>query len=313
MVKEVTRIAVIGSINIDYVVETDVLPIMGETVSGKNYFLSPGGKGANQAVAASRLGADVALYCSVGKDENGSILLRKMAKENINLTGVNHVEGVATGAAFIELCKGENRILIVPGANELTNSTYIRNVLTELIQYDVFLFQLETPIEMLEFLIPILHEKGKTIIVNPAPAYKLSKALVQKISYLIPNEHEYKTVLGTDLPYEEIIKNHPNKLIITRGKDGVTYFDGADPVHVQSLEVTPVDTTGAGDTFSGAFAVAISEGKNLVESIRYGNIAAGLSILKKGAQSGMPTKEEIEEFMNIGVSSHESQGLFKSN
>jgi ribokinase len=300
MVKEVTRIAVIGSINIDYVVETDVLPIMGETVSGKHYFLSPGGKGANQAVAASRLGAEAALYCSVGKDENGSILLRKMAKENINLTDVNHVENVATGAAFIELCKGENRILIVPGANEFTNSDYIRNVLSELIQYDVFLFQLETPIEMLEFIIPILYEKGKTIIVNPAPAYRLSETLVQKISYLIPNEHEYQTVLGTNQPYEEIIKNYPNKLIITRGKDGVTYFNGKEPVQVQSLAVTPVDTTGAGDTFSGAFAVAIGEGKGLNESIRFGNIAAGLSILKKGAQSGMPTQEEIEEFLNIG-------------
>jgi ribokinase len=300
MVKEVTRIAVIGSINIDYVVETDVLPIIGETVSGKHYFLSPGGKGANQAVAASRLGAEAALYCSVGKDENGSILLRKMAKENINLTDVNHVENVATGAAFIELCKGENRILIVPGANEFTNSDYIRNVLSELIQYDVFLFQLETPIEMLEFIIPILYEKGKTIIVNPAPAYRLSETLVQKISYLIPNEHEYQTVLGTNQPYEEIIKNYPNKLIITRGKDGVTYFNGKEPVQVQSLAVTPVDTTGAGDTFSGAFAVAIGEGKGLNESIRFGNIAAGLSILKKGAQSGMPTQEEIEEFLNIG-------------
>jgi ribokinase len=312
-VKEVTRIAVIGSINIDYVVETDVLPSMGETVSGKNYFLSPGGKGANQAVAASRLGAEVALYCSVGKDENGSILLRKMAKENIQLNHVNHVEGVATGAAFIELCKGENRILIVPGANEFTNSAYIQDVLTDLYQCDVFLFQLETPMEMLEFIIPLLHEKGKTIIVNPAPAYRLSETLVEKISYLIPNEHEYKTVLGTNLPYEEIIKSHPNKLIITRGKDGVTYFNGREPVQVQSVAVTPVDTTGAGDTFSGAFAVAIGEGKSLKESIRFGNIAAGLSILKKGAQSGMPTKEEIEEFMNIGVSSHESQGLFKSN
>jgi ribokinase len=312
-VKEVARIAVIGSINIDYVVETDVLPLMGETVSGKNYFLSPGGKGANQAVAASRLGAEVALYCSIGKDENGSILLKRMSQENIDLGNVNRVEDAATGAAFIELCNGENRILIVPGANEFTNADYIRNALTELLQYDVFLFQLETPIEMLEFIVPILHRQEKTIIVNPAPAYRLSEKLVQMISYLIPNEHEYQTVLGTKLPYQEIIKDHPNKLIITRGKAGVTYFNGTDLVHVQSLEVNPVDTTGAGDTFSGAFAVAIGEGKSLTESIRFGNIAAGLSILKKGAQTGMPKKDEMDEFINIGVSSHESQGLFKSN
>jgi ribokinase len=308
-----TRIAVIGSINIDYVVETDILPKMGETVSAKNFFFSPGGKGANQAVAASRLGGEVALFGSIGEDENGSILLGKLQKEKLDLTHVNYVENVTTGAAFIELCNGDNRILIVPGANEHTNASYIEKVASSLLQYDVVLFQLETPIEMMEYIIPILHAKGKTIIVNPAPAYRLRDELIKKITYLTPNEHEYEAVLNTKLSCQDILKKYPNKLIITRGELGVVYYDGSKIVEVPSIEVTPIDTTGAGDTFSGAFAVAVGEGNSLFESIRFGNIAAGISITKTGAQSGMPYRSEIDKLLNLEVINSEDQSLFKTN
>jgi ribokinase len=290
----VRKIAVVGSINIDYFVEADKLPELGETVLGNHFFLSVGGKGANQAVAASRLGAKVALFGSVGKDETSQIFIDYMQKETVDLTYLNRVEDAHIGVAFIEISNSENRILVVPGANDYTDISYITRVLDELLSYDVVLFQMETPMQMMEYLIPILSENGKTIIVNPAPAQRIKEPLIQMITYLTPNEYEYQTVLGSDKPMEELLQEYPDQLIITCGTKGVVYYDGQELIHVPVINVDAVDTTGAGDTFSGAFAVAVSEGKNLYESIRFGNIAAGLSVTKKGAQTGMPYRNDVD-------------------
>ncbi|PFH90646.1 ribokinase [Bacillus sp. AFS088145] len=288
------KIAVVGSINIDYFVEAEKLPEIGETLLGNHFFLSVGGKGSNQAVAASRLGAEVALFGSVGKDEISEIFIENMKNETVDITNLNVVEGSHTGVAFIEICNSVNRILVVPGANDFTDVNYITKVLDELLTYDVVLFQMETPMELIEYLIPILHEKGKIIIVNPAPAKKIKEDLLEKITYLTPNEHEYEIVFDCKLPMEELLKNYPNQLIITCGKNGVVYHDGQDIVRVPIIKVEPVDTTGAGDSFSGGFAVAVSEVENLYDSIRFGTIVAGLSVTKKGAQTGMPYRDEVD-------------------
>ncbi|GAA0316670.1 ribokinase [Bacillus carboniphilus] len=292
------RIAVVGSINMDYFIESSVLPKVGETVLGENFFLSMGGKGANQAVSAARLGGKVSLFGSLGDDENSEIIAKKLEKENINLANLQYVKESPTGAAFIELCQSENRIIVVPGANNDTDVNYVKNIAQELYKHDVIVFQLETPLSMLEYLVPLLYEQGKTIIVNPAPAQLLKPELIEKITYLTPNEHEYQIVFNTNQPMEELLKQYPNKLIITCGEEGVRFFDGTDITLVPSMKVTPVDTTGAGDTFSGAFAVAIAEGMSLQESIQFGNIAAGLSVTKKGAQTGMPYREDVTQFVN---------------
>ncbi|MFB7141283.1 ribokinase [Gottfriedia sp. NPDC056225] len=288
------KIAVVGSINMDYFVEAEKLPEIGETLLGNQFFLSVGGKGANQAVAASRLGAEVALFGSVGKDEISEIFIENMKNETLDIKNLNLVEGSHTGVAFIEICNSENRILVVPGANDFTDVSYINRVLEGLLTYDVVLFQMETPIELMEYLIPILHEKGKIIIVNPAPAHKIKAHLFDKITYLTPNEHEYEIVFDCKLPMEKLLINYPNQLIITCGTDGVVYYDGQEIVRVPAIKVEPVDTTGAGDSFSGAFAVAVSEEKNLYDSIRFGTIVAGLSVTKKGAQTGMPYRSEVD-------------------
>lgn len=287
------KIAVVGSINIDYFIEADKLPELGETVLGSQFFLSLGGKGANQAVAASRLGGHTALFGSIGIDEGSRVFLEAMQKETLDLSHLNHVDGAHTGVAFIEICQSENRIIVVPGANTYTDVHYITRVLDHLLTYDVVLFQMETPMQMMEHLVPILYDNGKTIIVNPAPAQKLSEQLIEKITYLTPNEFEYQLVLDSDQPMEELLEKYPNKLIITRGTKGVAFYDGQALQHVPIVKVNTVDTTGAGDTFSGAFAVSISEGKNLYDSIRFANIAAGLSVTKKGAQTGMPYRHEV--------------------
>ena len=307
------KIAVIGSINMDYFIESDFLPEVGETVLGKDFFLSIGGKGANQAVAAARLGGEVSLFGSLGNDENSEIIVKKLKKENINLKNLQFIEDQPTGAAFIELCHSDNRILVVPGSNDSTNEAYVQAILSEILNHDVFLFQLETPLEMLEYLIPILHEQGKIIILNPAPAQVLSQELIEKITYLTPNQHEYQTIFNTEDSMEQILSCYPNKLIITCGAEGVRFHDGKEIVLIPAMKVTPVDTTGAGDTFSGAFAVAVAEGKSLPESIWFGTIAAGLSVTKKGAQTGMPYRSDVTHFEKKKEHVHESEGHTQTN
>ncbi|WP_407270040.1 ribokinase [Radiobacillus sp. PE A8.2] len=288
------RIAVVGSINIDYFVESNKLPKFGETVMGNNFFMDLGGKGANQAVAVARLGGDVTLFGSIGNDEQRVLLINHFQNEKVGIDHLNVVEGVSTGAAFIQLFHSENRIIIVPGANEYTNANYSKKIKNQLLQYDVFLFQLEIPIETLEFLIPILHEHNKTIILDPAPAEKLDKDLLDQVTYLTPNEHEFATVLGHEEKISDTLIKYPNKVIVTCGEKGVVYHNGNKIVTIPARKVKAIDTTGAGDTFTGAFTVAVSKGKPLEECIQYGVYAASLSVMKKGAQAGMPFHDQLE-------------------
>lgn len=294
------KIAVLGSINIDYFVESNVLPKAGETVSGKKFFMNFGGKGANQAVAASRLGGDVTLFGSIGNDDQKHVLLDHFENENINVEHLNIVEDVSTGAAFIQLHGSENRIIVVPGANQYTNEDYVKSRLDELLKYDLFIFQLEIPLSTLEFLIPILHSHGKTTILDPAPAQLLSDELLEKITYITPNEHEVSVITEIGGSLDELLAKYPNKLIVTCGEHGVKYHNGEKIIHISARKVEAVDTTGAGDTFTGAFAVALSEGMPLEDCITYGSLAGSLAIMKKGAQSGMPFKHEMEQIVHEG-------------
>lgn len=287
------RIAVVGSINMDLVVETDIMPKKGETVLGNHFFTAPGGKGANQAVAAARLGGNVTMFGSVGIDQNGENLRAILKEEGVETAFINIVEGIATGVAIIEICEHDNRIIVASGANQYTNLEYLTNVSKELLNYDVILLQHEIPLESIEYIANFLSIYNKTIILNPAPAFALSDEILKCITYITPNEHEYKMVLNTSDPMDEVLKRYPNKLLITRGEEGVTYCDGTNIITVPSINVEIVDTTGAGDTFTGAFGVAISEGQDLIDAIHFANCAAGLSITKMGAQKGMPTLDEV--------------------
>jgi ribokinase len=296
----VKKIAVIGSINIDYFVESEILPKFGETVTGENFFMAFGGKGANQAVAAARLGGDVTLFGSIGNDEQKAVLLNHFEKENINIDYLNIVDSVSTGAAFIQLHNSENRIIIVPGANQYTDRSYLEQNLERLLEFDVFLFQMEIPLETIEFLVPLLHEQNKIIILDPAPAQRLSEELIEKITYMTPNEHEFSIVTNENRDIKDVLEKYPNKLIITQGEKGVALHNGEEIVSIPARTATAVDTTGAGDTFTGAFTVGISEGKPLEECIRFGTYAASLAVMKKGAQSGMPLKMDLEKLVSEG-------------
>lgn len=301
------KIAVFGSVNIDYFVESSRLPKSGETVYGDNFFMSFGGKGANQAVAAARLGGDVSLFGSIGNDEQRELLLTHFKAENVKVNHLNSVDGQSTGAAFIQLHEGDNRIIIVPGANHHTNQAYLERVLAPLLEHDIFIFQLEIPLDTVETLINILHQHGKTILLDPAPMQPLTAELVHKVTYLTPNEHEVAMMVDETGSLEERLAKYPNQILVTFGEHGVIYHDGSNLVTIPAQKVTAVDTTGAGDTFTGAFAVALSEGKSLRECIEFGNIAAGMAVTKKGAQAGMPLRGEISPFVGEEELNHDEE------
>jgi ribokinase len=291
------KITVIGSISTDFVVETEKRPVMGETVQGKAFSTSFGGKGANQAVASARLGAETTMLGAVGRDTFGSELLKNLEENGIN---VNNVERVthSSGSAFITLVDGDNSIIYVPGAN----GAYMPEMLDRVIEEekvfqnsDLVLVQNETPVDTVEHLIRRCNEIGIPLLLNPAPARELHSSLIDQVTFLTPNETECSFLFpGEDI--ETVLAKYPNKLIVTLGSSGAVYHDGQGIQRIPSIKVEQVvDTTGAGDTFNGAFAFAYASGLNLHDSIRFGNIAAGLSIQKAGAQTGAPTLEQMKE------------------
>ncbi|MGF7059104.1 ribokinase [Brassicibacter mesophilus] len=291
------KIAVIGSINIDLVVQSKRRPNKGETIIGDSFSISPGGKGANQAVAASKLGAETIMFGTLGNDQHGKYMLDILDKQNVRTEYIQKNIEKESGVAIIHLAENDNSIVVVPGANENTSIEYLKSYQEILLQADIILIQLEIPIYTVEWAIDFLHQNNKTIILNPAPASKLSVEVLEKSTYIIPNEHECAIIFDSQKSTEELMREFSNKLIVTEGKRGVRFCDGTDIIHIPSIDVNVVDTTGAGDTFNGAIAVALAEGKSLEESIKFANVAAGISITKVGAQGGMITRRELDKIL----------------
>jgi len=286
------KITVIGSINMDLVTITKRMPLQGETVVGETFRLIPGGKGANQAVAAARLGADVQMIGAVGTDAFGTELLQHLAKEGIIVDGVKPVTDTETGIATIIISEGDNRIIVVPGANHALRSDDLERWEEKIATSDVCLLQLEIPLSVVERAVSIAKRNGVRVILNPAPAQPLPDTLLDQVDFLTPNEHERDVVLAG-----RPLKQWAHKLIVTEGKRGVSFQRNGEQVLIPGFRVPVVDTTGAGDTFNGALAVALSKGMALEDACRYANAAAALSVTKLGAQTGMPTERELESFL----------------
>lgn len=287
------RIAVVGSSSMDLVVTSPKRPMAGETVLGESFITVPGGKGANQAVAAARLGAEVSMVGCVGDDVYGEIILDNLKKNHVNTKYVEPVTGSASGTAHITLSEGDNSIIVVKGANDFITPEYVEKAKKVIEESDIVLVQQEIPEETVEYLADLCNMLQKRLLLNPAPARKLSEAVIQQASFLTPNEHEFE-ILFDGRDRTEVLTEYPNKLFITEGKNGVRYFDGHEEKVVPSFEVEAVDTTGAGDTFNAAFAVAVAEGKSFDESLLFANRAASISVTKLGAQGGMPQRLEVE-------------------
>ena len=285
-------ITVVGSINMDLVVQTDRFPKQGETALGNLYTTVPGGKGANQAVAAARLGSDVHMIGAVGQDAFGTELLTGLETERIQVQGVKRIDG-ASGIANILLSEGDNRIIVVPGANYSVTTEEIEGFTKQLASSDLVMMQLEMPIPVIQRTLEICHEHGIPTILNPAPASGFTTDFLQYCTYLTPNETEAEEIFGVN--WEQALQEYPNRLVVTLGQKGAQFFDGEKHVIVEGFPTEAVDTTGAGDTFNGALAAALAEGQEFERAVRFANAAASLSVEKFGAQGGMPERAAVLE------------------
>ena len=294
------KISVVGSINMDMDIISERIPLKGETIKGSEIKYIPGGKGANQAVSMARLGAEVDFYGCVGDDDNGRRLINNLKSEGINTKNIKIIENTNSGIAIITIGENDNTIIVVPGANDFVTKEYINSIKENLFKSDLIVLQNEIPMETIEYVIDLCYENNINILLNPAPAFKVSEEIVNKVTYLTPNEHEAKIIFGNEIAMEEMLKKHSNKLIITLGEKGVAFADEYEKVKLlPTRKANVIDTTGAGDTLNGAFAVRVSSGYCIEDSLNFANVAASLSTEKLGAQTGMPRIEEVlKEMMN---------------
>ena len=274
------KIAVIGSINMDMTAVSERIPRPGETISAKSLRYIPGGKGANQAVAASRLGGDVTMFGCVGDDAFGVKLIDNLKDNGINTDFIRTIPGESSGLAMIVVAENDNAITVIPGANALVSAEYIDSNWNEIIRSDIILLQNEIPEETIIYVINRLYAEDKTII--------------DKVSFFTPNEHEARIVFGDDITdIRELIGKYNGKMIVTLGSKGVAGYDGGY-IQIPAIKANVVDTTGAGDTMNGAFAYALSAGMSYREALAFANTAAGIATEKEGAQAGIPTRAEVE-------------------
>lgn len=292
------KIGVVGSINMDMTVKTERIPLKGETLKGEDLKYIPGGKGANQAVAAARLGADVEMFGCVGDDSAGESLVKNLQEQGVKTKHIRTVPGIPTGLAMITVGDKDNTVIVVAGTNNCVDIDYINEVRDAILECEIVLLQHEIPQETIEYVINLCADNGVKVVLNPGPARPVRKEILEKVTYLTPNEHETVILFGKEKSFEELMKAYPEKLVITQGSRGVsTCLKSGEIVLIPARKVNVVDTTGAGDTLNGAFTVAVTEGKNITDALVFANAAAGLSTEKFGAQGGMPTYEEVTKVM----------------
>lgn len=292
------KIGVVGSINMDMTVKAERIPLKGETLKGWDLKYVPGGKGANQAVAMAKLGAEVEMFGCVGDDAAGASLLKNLQDVGVETKCVKVVEGEPTGLAMITVGDNDNTIIVVAGTNDRVDIGYINEVNDPLLECEIVLLQHEIPQETVEYVIALCADNGVKVVLNPGPARPVKQELLEKVTYLTPNEHEAVILFGRDLSFEEMMKRYPEKLVITQGSRGVsTCLKSGEVILVPARKANVVDTTGAGDTLNGAFTVAVTEGRDISDALAFANTAAGLSTEKFGAQGGMPTYEEVMDAM----------------
>ena len=296
--EEELKLAVVGSINIDQTVIADRIPHKGETLPGHGLSYIPGGKGANQAVAMARLGADVAMFGCVGDDDNGRRMVENLIANGVKADQVRTVKGVPTGIAIITIGDNDNTIIVVAGANSKVDRAYVDSVKEDLLGYDMVVLQHEIPLDTVHYIVDLCSEHNIPVVLNPAPAAAVPAEIIEKVTWLTPNEHEAVLIFGEDKTAEELLRMYPGKLLITQGSRGVSV--GLSSEEILTVPVRPakvVDTTGAGDTLNGAFCCRIAMGDSVEDALRYANTAASLSTEKFSAQGGMPTAEEVEKAM----------------
>ncbi len=294
----------------DFVVRVEHLPAPGETVLGSGFQMIPGGKGANQACAAGRLGGPEMLVTMVGRvgmDVFADHLKASLAAAGVDVAYVHGSRSQPTGVALIWVDRnGQNSIIVASGANHAMESSETESLRGAFRGADFALFQLETPLPVVAAALQLAHEEGARTILDPAPAQLLAAELMSRVDILTPNESEALLLLGRDSSSaiidaaqvsRALLALGPKAVLLKLGDRGCYYDDGVNAIHVPAFAVNPVDTTAAGDTFNGALAVALAEGRTLDEALRFANAAAGLSVTRMGAQASIPTRKEVDQFL----------------
>lgn len=279
------KICVVGSLNMDIVLNVEHFPNEGETIKAKSLTHHFGGKGGNQAIASSQLGLSTSLIGCVGSDEHGKKYLDHLKQHDIQIELIQLSEE-KSGQAFIEVNDGgENKIITVGGANYSLNKSWIDKNSELILEHDVFLFSLEIPQEVVLYLMKFLHKHHKLIILDPAPFSNFHLEMLDYIDYITPNETEYEHIKTHLMPAHHVI--------LKKGHKGSSYLHNNMRIHIPPYHVEPIDTVGAGDTFNAAFCFGLMFNYTIEESLMLANIAGGLSTTKKGAQTGMPTLKEL--------------------
>jgi ribokinase len=300
-----TDILVIGSLNADLVVRAPRFPAPGETIQGEDLVIFPGGKGANQAVAAARLGAKVAMVGRVGKDSFGTTLIDNLKNNKVDVRHILRDDSTPTGTAVIVLdSHGQNTIVVSPGANGKVNSTDIEP--EAFMDSPILLAQFEIPLETVIYSANLAREKKLRILLNPAPARTLPDELLMTVDYIVPNETELGLLTGKPVnnlgSIEEacrsLVARGAQNIIVTLGANGALIVNKNRAKHIPAYEVKVVDTTAAGDAFVGGLAVGLLNGKSLEDAVQYACACGALAVTKFGAQPSLPTTEDIEKLLH---------------
>lgn len=299
-------ILVIGSSNTDLVARAQVMPKPGETVLGGEFYVNAGGKGANQAVGAVRLGADVTFCCKTGEDDYGKAANALFNKEGLNTTYVFSTPDSPSGVAIILVdSQGENSIVVASGANLKITADDI-NKIDNFKNYDIVLTQLEIPMDTVEHIGYLCKKNGVKFVLNPAPAQKLSLELMACVDIITPNEIEAECITGIKIVDEEsavkaaqvMCNRGVRTVIITLGGKGALVYEDKMWEIIPAFNVQAVDTTAAGDIFNGALCVGLSEGMNIGEAVRFAQAASSISVTRKGAQTSAPARDEVDALFN---------------
>ncbi len=300
------RIVVVGSSNTDMIVPADRLPAPGETVLGGDLVMAPGGKGANQAVAAARVGGNVTFVARIGQDIFGHAALENLKREGLDTRYVTQDLAAPSGVALIVVGpNGQNLIAVAPGANSRLTPTDVQAASSVFRQARAVLLQLETPLEAVEAAARIGRAEGATIILNPAPAQRLPESLLRLVNILTPNETEAMQLTGANSPETAalaLLRAGVQTVLVTLGEDGVLVAKSVEFIqHMPAFSVHAVDTTAAGDAFNGGLAAALARGDDLDAAIRYAQAVAALSVTRMGAQPSLPTAAEVEKLLEAGI------------
>ena len=304
-------IVVVGSLNMDFVVRVRELPVPGETVMGTNFQMFPGGKGANQAVAAAKLGGqsvEVRMIGRVGYDLFADHLKASLAAAGVDVTAVHATKAQATGVALISVDRaGQNSIVVASGANGELAAADVEAMRPVFRGARLALFQLETPLDTVAAALALARQEGLTTILDPAPAQPLPAELLAQVDILTPNESEALGLLGRAAARvspsqaiemaEALRRMGPKTVIVKVGDQGCLAHAGAEPAHVAGFTVEVLDTTAAGDTFNAALAVALAEGASMPHALRFANAAAAISVTRAGAQASAPSRREVDAFL----------------